>query len=159
MEQKNQPKKYKFKIGDKVRVVINNDNTFPEGSIVYVAEESACPFVTSEYIGHFSNDREEGVKTGCFNQIELELIEEKRNRGGEGIGPSKASESQVDGNHYSKLKIQPIEYCFKNNLNVCQSKAIKYITRYKSKGTPLKDLEKAIHCLQLLIELEELKDE
>jgi hypothetical protein len=90
---------------------------------------------------------------------DIELIEEKRDRGGEGIGPSKASESQVDGNHYSKLKIQPIEYCFKNNLNVCQSKAIKYITRYNSKGTPLKDLEKAIHCLQLLIELEELRDE
>lgn len=71
---------------------------------------------------------------------------------------SKALESQVDGNHYSKLKIQPIEYCFKNNLNVCQSKAIKYITRYNSKGTPLKDLEKAIHCLQLLIELENLKE-
>lgn len=66
----------------------------------------------------------------------------------------KASETQVAGNHYSKLKIQPMEYCLQNNLNYGQSNAIKYITRYKDKNG-IEDLKKAIHCIELLMEFEE----
>ena len=65
-----------------------------------------------------------------------------------------ASETQVAGNHYSKLKIQPMEYCLQNDLNYGQSNAIKYITRYKDKNG-IEDLKKAIHCIELLIEFEE----
>lgn len=65
----------------------------------------------------------------------------------------KAFETQVGGGHYSKLKIQPMEYCLANNLNYGQSNAIKYITRYQDKNGK-QDLEKAIHCLQLLMEYE-----
>lgn len=64
-----------------------------------------------------------------------------------------AFEKQVDGNHYSKLKIQPMQYALENGLNYGQSNAIKYITRYKDKNGK-QDLEKAIHCLQLLMEYE-----
>jgi len=64
-----------------------------------------------------------------------------------------AFDEQVDGSHYSNLKIQPMEYCLANNLNYGQSNAIKYITRYKNKNGK-QDLEKAIHCLQLLMEYE-----
>lgn len=64
-----------------------------------------------------------------------------------------ASEKQVDGNHYAKLKIQPMAYCLHNNLNYGQSNAIKYITRYKDKNG-IQDLEKAIHCIELLIQHE-----
>lgn len=60
---------------------------------------------------------------------------------------------QVDGDHYSKLKIQPMQYALENGLNYGQSNAIKYITRYKDKNGK-QDLEKAIHCLQLLMEYE-----
>jgi hypothetical protein len=60
---------------------------------------------------------------------------------------------QIGGNHYKTCKIQPIEYCFHNKLNVCQSKVVKYITRYKDKGG-IEDLKKVIHMTQLLIELE-----
>jgi hypothetical protein len=138
------------------RVLKDSHGTFKRGTIVkeVMCKDSKVPLFRCTL-----SNKEAFLIGALGDNPEVELIEEKRNRGGEGIGPSKASESQVDGNHYSKLKIQPIEYCFKNNLNVCQSKAIKYITRYNSKGTPLKDLEKAIHCLQLLIELEELRDE
>lgn len=65
-----------------------------------------------------------------------------------------ASKTQVAGNHYSKLKIQPMEYCLQNDLNYGQSNAIKYITRYKDKNG-IEDLKKAIHCIELLIEFEE----
>lgn len=60
---------------------------------------------------------------------------------------------QVAGSHYKDLAIQPIEYCQKNNMNYCESNVVKYVTRHKSKNGK-QDLEKAIHCLQLLIEME-----
>jgi hypothetical protein len=65
-----------------------------------------------------------------------------------------ASERQVGGDHYTKLAIQPIEYSMANKLNALQHTAIKYITRYDDKGTPLLDLTKAIHCIEMLIEYE-----
>ena len=65
-----------------------------------------------------------------------------------------ASSKQIAGNHYSKLKIQPMKYALDNNLNYAQSNAIKYITRYKDKNG-IEDLKKAIHCIELLIQHEE----
>lgn len=61
--------------------------------------------------------------------------------------------SQIGGGHYKEYAIQPIEYAMANGLNYCQANAVKYITRYKDKGGR-EDLEKAIHNLQILIELE-----
>lgn len=65
-----------------------------------------------------------------------------------------AFEDQVGGEHYRKLKIQPAEYCFANNIGHLAGDAIAYITRYKFKNG-LEDLRKAIHSLQLLIEMED----
>jgi len=65
----------------------------------------------------------------------------------------KANEKQVGGNHYSKLKIQPMEYNLANGMNYAQANAIKYITRYKDKNG-IEDLKKAIHCIELLIDFE-----
>lgn len=61
---------------------------------------------------------------------------------------------QVGGSHYKNYKIQPIEYVMVNGLNYCQANAVKYITRYRDKGG-IEDLKKAIHNLEILIELEE----
>lgn len=61
---------------------------------------------------------------------------------------------QVGGGHYKKYKVQPIEYAMANNLNYCQANAVKYITRYRDKGG-LEDLRKAIHNIEILIELEQ----
>lgn len=65
-------------------------------------------------------------------------------------------DSQVGGSHYKDLAIQPMEYSLANNLDACQHTAIKYITRFRSKGG-IADLEKAIHCIQMLIEYEKRK--
>ena len=62
-------------------------------------------------------------------------------------------DEQVDGNHYKKLKIQPAYYSYKNKLSWHQGEIIKYVTRYKDKNGR-KDLEKAIHLLEMLIEFE-----
>ena len=60
---------------------------------------------------------------------------------------------QVGGSHYKNMKIQPIEFCMANNLNACQTIAIRYICCYKSKNGA-EDIDKAIHTLQILKQLE-----
>lgn len=64
-----------------------------------------------------------------------------------------ALETQIGGDHYKKLKIQPMEYSMANNLDACQHTAIKYITRFRDKGG-IADLDKAIHCIEMLKEFE-----
>lgn len=71
--------------------------------------------------------------------------------------PKSALDTQVAGNHYKKLKIQPMEYSMANDLNACQHTIIKYVTRYKDKGG-IQDLEKAKHCIDMLIEFEKNKN-
>lgn len=66
----------------------------------------------------------------------------------------KPEDIQVGGSHYKGLAIQPMRYSMLNGLNACQHTAIKYVTRYKDKGTPIEDLKKAIHCIELLIQFE-----
>ena len=63
------------------------------------------------------------------------------------------SKSQVGGNHYTKLKIQPYQYAFENELNCYQFNIIKYVTRYKDKNG-IEDLKKALHTIEKLIEQE-----
>lgn len=62
--------------------------------------------------------------------------------------------TQIGGNHYSDMVIQPIEFIHKNGLSFIQGNIIKYVCRYKSKGG-IQDLNKAKHYIDLLIEFEE----
>ena len=64
-----------------------------------------------------------------------------------------ALEKQVSGDHYKKLKIQPIEFIHANGIPFAEGSAIKYLCRWRDKGG-LADLEKAKHFIELLIELE-----
>lgn len=64
-----------------------------------------------------------------------------------------AFETQVGGDHYTKLKIQPMEYSMANKLDACQHTVVKYVTRFRDKGGR-RDLEKAMHVIQMLIDLE-----
>jgi len=65
---------------------------------------------------------------------------------------SKAVETQVGGNHYKDMAIQPVEFITKNDIPFLEGNAIKYLCRHKSKGGK-EDLEKAIHYCQLAIDL------
>jgi hypothetical protein len=68
-----------------------------------------------------------------------------------------AKSSQVGGNHYSKLAIQPYEYVTANGIPYIEGNVIKYVTRWKDKGG-VEDLKKAIHSLEWLIEYTEKQD-
>jgi hypothetical protein len=60
---------------------------------------------------------------------------------------------QVAGDHYSRLKIQPLEYALENDLGVCEHAIIKYVSRWNFKGG-VEDLRKARHYLDIMIEKE-----
>ena len=64
-----------------------------------------------------------------------------------------AFDTQVGGDHYSKMKIQPFQYSMKNGLDPMQHTIIKYVTRFRDKNG-LTDLQKARHVIDLLIEFE-----
>ena len=64
--------------------------------------------------------------------------------------------TQVGGDHYKNMKIQPVEYIHANGLGYFEGNVVKYISRWRSKNGIL-DLEKARHYLDLLIELEQNK--
>lgn len=61
---------------------------------------------------------------------------------------------QVGGDHYKKLKIQPVEYIYANNIGYMEGNIIKYVTRWRDKNG-VADLLKARHYIDLLLELEE----
>ena len=67
-----------------------------------------------------------------------------------------ANEKQVSGKHYKDKEIQPWDYIYANNLGYFEGNCVKYVSRWKDKGG-IADLEKAIHYLEKLIELENNK--
>lgn len=69
----------------------------------------------------------------------------------------KATDQQVGGEHYLKNSghTQPVEFIQELNLSWCLSNAMKYILRNGSKGED--DLEKAIHYIQLEMQLSQKK--
>ena len=73
--------------------------------------------------------------------------------------PAKAMERQIGGQHYKGMPLEPLEIAMTNNLNACQFTILKYVLRYNSKGTPYMDLTKAKHTIDMLMELEGIKDE
>ena len=65
-----------------------------------------------------------------------------------------ALDMQVQGDHYKKLKIQPVEYIYANGIGYFEGNVIKYVTRWRDKNG-VADLLKARHYIDLLLELEE----
>jgi hypothetical protein len=58
--------------------------------------------------------------------------------------------TQVGGDHYKTMAIQPVEYILANGLGYPEGAVIKYVSRWKAKGG-VEDLKKARHFLDLLI--------
>lgn len=60
---------------------------------------------------------------------------------------------QVGGDHYSKLKIQPMEFAMANRWDPCAYMIMKYVTRHADKNGR-QDLEKALHTADLRLVLQ-----
>ena len=67
-----------------------------------------------------------------------------------------ALDTQVGGDHYKTMKIQPMEFSMLNNMDACQHTIIKYVSRFRVKNG-VQDLEKAKHVIDMLIEFETKK--
>ena len=66
-----------------------------------------------------------------------------------------AYDTQVGGDHYKGMAIQPMQFSMANGLDACTHTAIKYLVRKKGdKAKRAEDLRKAIHCIQLLAQHE-----
>ena len=69
----------------------------------------------------------------------------------------KTLEQQIGGDHYKKMKIQPIEYIMGNEMPFAEGSVIKYVSRWRSKGG-IADLEKARHFIDMIIEQEKASE-
>jgi hypothetical protein len=61
--------------------------------------------------------------------------------------------TQVGGDHYKNCKIQPAEFLRANNVPHAEGEVIYRILRHAQKNGR-EDLEKAIHAIQLIIEMD-----
>lgn len=65
-----------------------------------------------------------------------------------------ATDAQVGGDHYRTCKIQPVEFIEANGLAFLEGCVVKRVTRHnRAGGKGRQDIEKAIHELQLLLQL------
>lgn len=64
-----------------------------------------------------------------------------------------ALNKQIDGSHYKDMTIQPVIYIYANKIPFIEGNIIKYVSRWKNKNG-IKDLEKARHLIDMLIEFE-----
>ena len=67
-----------------------------------------------------------------------------------------ALRSQVGGDHYKNHKIQWVEFVHANNMPAMEAMVLKYLLRWRQKNG-IEDLRKAIHYIEMLIELETKK--
>jgi hypothetical protein len=88
--------------------------------------------------------------TTTWTAEEEEAMQSMLNKGANGTS---ALDVQVAGNHYKDLAIQPVEYIHANGIGYFEGNVIKYVSRWRAKNG-IKDLEKAKHYIELLIELE-----
>lgn len=91
------------------------------------------------------NKRIEGLGYKRDMQYKMQFEEEQKQQS--------ALSTQVGGDHYKKLKIEPTVYCQNNGFRHGESSAIKYISRYHVTRNPV-DLDKAIHFLQIVKEID-----
>ena len=68
--------------------------------------------------------------------------------------PPKPTDTQVGGNHYKDMKIQPLDFIEENNLSFSVGNIVKYVCRFDKKNG-VEDLEKAKHYLEMLIKRNE----
>lgn len=95
-----------------------------------------------------------------MNKLEKSTAEEWDDVAREALRPGVCTESEwmgvngvlkreVGGSHYKDKKIQPIEFCLENEMDIFQFSIIKYATRMYDKGQCISDLDKIIHYCQM----------
>ena len=111
---------------------------------------------------------DEGVREGRPSDSPRELDQDVRSSRDTGVhddsspadgdvaGPGviPASRKQVGGSHYKGMSIQPAYFAHVNGLGALEANIVKYVCRHHTKGEGQKDLLKARHYIDLLLEWE-----
>jgi len=122
---------------------------------IKMREEANSPWDT--ILPKIKEAREKGELKITLDKDELSSLRNLPQQGKQTPMPdtdwADASIRQVGGSHYKDMAIQPMEFCYANKLGNVESEVITYVCRWRKKGG-IQDLEKAIHSLQMLIELE-----
>lgn len=104
-----------------------------------MSHDRGCPCGREKY------EYDDCTRADCFKKEKP--VEKKDNA-------YKANAYQVGGDHYSQAGLhQHWDYCHEFNLDYFVGVISKYITRWRKKGQPVQDLEKAIHYTVKLREL------
>ncbi len=94
------------------------------------------------------------IKMGMMDDAIKETVKDKFTKTDLEKRARMATNKQIGGSHYKDCKIQPIDYIMQNNLTFCEGNALKYITRHRRKGEGARDIHKAIHYLEMILEME-----
>ena len=62
-------------------------------------------------------------------------------------------DTQVGGDHYKQMVIQPVEFSEKNKLSFLEGCVVKRVCRHSRGGRGREDICKAIHELELILKL------
>jgi hypothetical protein len=153
----------KFRVGDLVELITESvcygTNRGTQALIEKIEKSGECDFLYLKYLddtkGVWGKEvvREDHIK--LIENLNVSTETEKETENTEKLPESgnSALKEQRGGSHYKDMKIQPIEYVVGNNLSFLQGNVIKYVSRYKNKNGK-EDIKKAIHCLELILELE-----
>lgn len=87
------------------------------------------------------------------NKVESKYLKDRKTKTSS-LSTQIGATDYTTGKGYKDMKIQVVEYCFANNIPFMEGAVIKYVSRWRAKNG-IKDLKKAIHFLEMLIELEE----
>lgn len=124
--------------------------SYPRGSEAQIRCLEEVGQDAEAYLKAFKADWDKTWKLcGMKGPTEEELLLHRGNQ----LVNANPMEPQVGGDHYATMKIQPVQFCHENSLGFIEGSVIKYVCRHRSKGGR-QDLEKAIHFLQLLSNLE-----
>ena len=96
-----------------------------------------------------------GNSTGVGRCNILERLETLIDSKVESPTPGDSNSKQVDGNHY-QTEIQPWDFIEANKLTFIEGNIVKYVARHRKKNG-VRDLMKAKHYLEKLIEIEQSK--
>lgn len=114
---------------------------FEEIDLRYYAGSYYCQRCFNGILNIKSEKMVNVTKETKFREVEDSVIKES------------SLDKQIGGTHYKDVKIQPVEYIHANNLGFIEGCVVKYVTRHSSKNGK-EDLKKAIHFLEMLIDLE-----
>lgn len=110
-------------------------------------------------IGHVWNVRQAMVRRSALPKRRVILVKRKPESPAIDMPTAEEIEAfnainavQIGGDHYKSKAIQPWDYIASNNLGYLEGNIVKYVSRWKDKGG-VQDLEKAMHYLQKLIEV------